>query len=113
MRCVQRNFRISERAYIKNIGELNYEYLNYRYSDYFSDIWSTSVKLLPDAFAIALVNYFVAISLARLMASFHGYKVDPDTELRAFGIANIAQCGKRTHLIGHSSIWAGDRILSE
>ena len=47
------------------------------------------MQMLPDAAIIALVNYFIAISLARLFAVHHNYYIKPDTELRAFGLSNM------------------------
>lgn len=51
------------------------------------------ISMLPDAAIIGLVNYFIAISLSRLFASYHNYYIEPDTELRAFGLSNmISSC---------------------
>ncbi len=50
------------------------------------DLWAT---LLPSAFAIALVGFMEAISVAKALALRSGIKVFPNQELVAIGAANL------------------------
>uniref|UniRef100_A0A672L688 SLC26A/SulP transporter domain-containing protein n=1 Tax=Sinocyclocheilus grahami TaxID=75366 RepID=A0A672L688_SINGR len=45
--------------------------------------------LFPDAFAIAVVGFSIAISLAKIFALKHGYSVDGNQELIALGLCNF------------------------
>lgn len=45
--------------------------------------------IFPDAFPIAIVIYFVSISLARLFATKHAYYIDSNQELFGLSMANI------------------------
>jgi high affinity sulfate transporter 1 len=47
-------------------------------------------ELIPIALACFLLAYGEGISVARSFAQKHGYEIDPDRELVAIGIANIA-----------------------
>lgn len=53
-------------------------------------------QVIPDAFALAVVGYGLAISLGRIFALKYGYKVDSNQELIALGLSNsvggIFQC---------------------
>jgi SulP family sulfate permease len=51
---------------------------------------ATAEKLAVGAFLIAFVGFLESVSVARTLASKRRQKVDPDQELRATGIANIA-----------------------
>lgn len=46
--------------------------------------------LLPTILVISLVGYMESIAVAKAIAGKHGYTVDPDQELRAVGLANVA-----------------------
>lgn len=46
--------------------------------------------LIPIALAIALVGFMESIAVAKVYASRNRYDVDPDQELKALGMANIA-----------------------
>ncbi|KAM4652687.1 solute carrier family 26 member 6-like isoform 1-T2 [Discoglossus pictus] len=46
-------------------------------------------QLVGSAFAIAVVGYAITISLGKLFASKHGYKVDSSQELIAIGLSNF------------------------
>jgi MFS superfamily sulfate permease-like transporter len=46
--------------------------------------------LVPTAFACLLLAYSEAISVARSFAQKHGYEIDPQQELVALGVANVA-----------------------
>ncbi|MFO8064773.1 MAG: SulP family inorganic anion transporter [Spirochaetota bacterium] len=46
-------------------------------------------QLLPMILVIALVGYMESIAVAKAIANKHGYKVDPNQELVALGVANI------------------------
>ncbi|XP_075430648.1 solute carrier family 26 member 6-like isoform X1 [Ascaphus truei] len=46
-------------------------------------------ELIGNAFAIAVVGYAITISLGKLFASKHGYKVDCNQELLAIGFSNF------------------------
>ncbi len=47
-------------------------------------------ELIPTAVACFLLAYGEAISVARSFAQKHGYEIDPDRELVAIGMANVA-----------------------
>ncbi len=47
------------------------------------------MELLPVALTIALVGFMESIAIAKVYATRDGYEVDPDTELRALGMANL------------------------
>lgn len=51
-----------------------------------SSLWT----LLPAAVGIVLVAYSEALGVAQAFADRHGYEIDPDQELVAFGAANLA-----------------------
>ncbi|XP_069062328.1 solute carrier family 26 member 6-like [Pleurodeles waltl] len=46
-------------------------------------------KVVGNAFAIAIVGYAITISLGKMFASKHGYKVDSNQELIALGLSNF------------------------
>lgn len=46
-------------------------------------------QLLPMILVISLVGYMESIAVAKAIANKHGYKVDPNQELVALGVANI------------------------
>lgn len=50
-----------------------------------ADVWT----LLPMAATLAVVGFMEAISVATGLARNHGDTVDPDTELKALGLANL------------------------
>ena len=50
---------------------------------------STLSALFPIAFAIAVVAFMEAISVARFFAQTHKYAIDPSQELIALGVANL------------------------
>ena len=50
---------------------------------------STVQALLPTATALALVQFLTVISLGKVLAARHRYRVDPDRELLAVGAANL------------------------
>ena len=52
--------------------------------------WQDLDTLLPLALACFLIAYNEASATARLLASRHDYRVDPDRELLGLGSANIA-----------------------
>lgn len=45
--------------------------------------------ILGNSFAIAMVGYAITISLGKVFASKHGYKVDSNQEIMAIGISNF------------------------
>ncbi|KAM4722437.1 solute carrier family 26 member 6-like [Rhinophrynus dorsalis] len=47
------------------------------------------VDVVGNAFAIAVVGYAITISLAKMFAMKHGYKVDSNQELIALGLSNL------------------------
>uniref|UniRef100_A0A8C1KLF3 Solute carrier family 26 member 5 n=1 Tax=Cyprinus carpio TaxID=7962 RepID=A0A8C1KLF3_CYPCA len=51
--------------------------------------FSVFPNLFPDAFAIAVVGFSIAISLAKTFALKHGYSVDGNQELIALGLCNF------------------------
>lgn len=48
------------------------------------------VALLPGALTLALVGYMQSITLAKRMSTKYRYRIDPDQEMRALGLANLA-----------------------
>jgi SulP family sulfate permease len=48
------------------------------------------VELIPTALACFMLAYGEAISVARSFAQKHGYEIDPERELTAIGLANVA-----------------------
>ncbi|KAM5147886.1 solute carrier family 26 member 6-like [Mantella aurantiaca] len=48
------------------------------------------LDVVGNAFAIAVVGYTITISLAKMFAMKHGYKVDSNQELIALGLSNLA-----------------------
>ncbi|XP_072309420.1 prestin [Eucyclogobius newberryi] len=46
-------------------------------------------NLITDAFAVAIVGYSMGISLAKIFALKHGYTVDDNQELLAYGLCNF------------------------
>jgi MFS superfamily sulfate permease-like transporter len=46
-------------------------------------------RLLPDAFAVALIGFAESVAAARSLAREHHYEVDADQELVALGAANL------------------------
>ncbi len=50
---------------------------------------TTILAMVLPAFGIVLVAYSEAIGVAREFSEKHGYKIDPDQELRAHGVTNI------------------------
>uniref|UniRef100_A0A8C1NIW1 STAS domain-containing protein n=1 Tax=Cyprinus carpio TaxID=7962 RepID=A0A8C1NIW1_CYPCA len=51
--------------------------------------FSVFPNLFPDAFAISVVGFSIAISLAKTFALKHGYSVDGNQELIALGLCNF------------------------
>ena len=59
-----------------------------------------------------LVAYSEALGVAKSFATRHGYDVDPDQELRAFGVVNLASglagglvaCGLAVGIIGAAAL---------
>ena len=51
--------------------------------------WAALRGLLPTALAISFVGFMESISVAKAMASRHGYEVDANQELIGLGLANI------------------------
>ncbi|XP_053324878.1 solute carrier family 26 member 6-like [Spea bombifrons] len=47
------------------------------------------IDVVGNAFAIAVVGYTITISLAKMFAMKHGYKVDSNQELIALGLSNL------------------------
>ncbi|XP_072276676.1 solute carrier family 26 member 6-like isoform X1 [Pyxicephalus adspersus] len=47
------------------------------------------MEVVGNAFAIAVVGYTIAISLAKIFSVKHGYKVDSNQELIALGLSNL------------------------
>jgi len=54
--------------------------------------WDSTVatELLPIALTISLVAFMESISVAKVFANKHGYRLDPDRELVGLGAANLA-----------------------
>lgn len=46
-------------------------------------------SIIGDGFAIAVVGFAISVSLSKLYATRHGYKIDPNQELIAYGAANL------------------------
>ena len=51
--------------------------------------WSEVATLLPIALTLSLVAFMEAISVAKAVEERHGYRVDPNQELRALGVSNL------------------------
>ncbi len=51
--------------------------------------FDSTIKLLPIAFTLALIAFMEAYSVSKALSEKHGYKIDPNQELRALGVANI------------------------
>lgn len=47
------------------------------------------VKLLPASFTLLFVGFMESIAIARIIANKGKYRVDPDRELKALGLANL------------------------
>lgn len=47
------------------------------------------LELLPIAITLALVSFVEAYSIAKALEEKHGYKINPNQELRALGLSNI------------------------
>jgi high affinity sulfate transporter 1 len=52
--------------------------------------WSTWLALVPSALALALVGMAEALLIARTYAERNGYSTNPNRDLLAFGVGNIA-----------------------
>ena len=52
--------------------------------------WDTIIEMIMPAIGIFLVAYSEALGVAREFAEKHGYEVDPDQELNAHAITNLA-----------------------
>ena len=52
--------------------------------------WDTIEALFPTAITLALVQFMSLISLGKLFAAKHRYRVEADQELVAIGVANLA-----------------------
>lgn len=52
--------------------------------------WSTWVALVPSALALTLVTTAEGLLVARSYAERHGYPTNPDRDLLAFGVGNVA-----------------------
>nr|CAB3266191.1 sulfate transporter-like [Phallusia mammillata] len=53
---------------------------------------STWSSLIGDAFPIAIVSFAITVSIGKLFAKRHNYKISPNQELFALGVSQIA-CG--------------------
>ncbi|ESO05350.1 hypothetical protein HELRODRAFT_119893, partial [Helobdella robusta] len=51
-----------------------------------------------DAFAIAVVSFTINISMAKMFSSKHGYNLDSNQELIAYGISNIVCCNLNSYV---------------
>jgi sulfate permease, SulP family len=51
---------------------------------------SDLIELIPTALACFMLAYGESISVARSFAQKHGYEIDPERELSAIGLANVA-----------------------
>ncbi|KAK2573107.1 Solute carrier family 26 member 6 [Acropora cervicornis] len=47
-------------------------------------------KMIPDAFVIAVVIFATNISVSKMFAKKRGYTIDPNQELIAYGVGNVA-----------------------
>uniref|UniRef100_A0AAV2IV73 SLC26A/SulP transporter domain-containing protein n=1 Tax=Knipowitschia caucasica TaxID=637954 RepID=A0AAV2IV73_KNICA len=56
-------------------------------------------NLITDAFAVAIVGYSMGISLAKIFALKHGYTVDGNQELLAYGLCNFISSFFRTFAV--------------
>nr|XP_039252926.1 pendrin-like [Styela clava] len=45
--------------------------------------------IIADGFALAIVGFAISVSLAKMYGNKHGYSVDPNQELVAYGVSNI------------------------
>ncbi|HUT92441.1 MAG TPA: sulfate permease [Thermoguttaceae bacterium] len=52
--------------------------------------WHAASSLAPTAITIALVGFLESIAIAQSIAAREKYRVDPNQELRALGLANVA-----------------------
>uniref|UniRef100_A0A1A7WSC6 Solute carrier family 26, member 5 n=1 Tax=Iconisemion striatum TaxID=60296 RepID=A0A1A7WSC6_9TELE len=59
-------------------------------------------KLIPDAFAVAIVGFSMTISLAKIFALKHGYSVDGNQELIALGLCNFVGSFFQTFVVTSS-----------
>ncbi|XP_063797225.1 solute carrier family 26 member 6-like [Pseudophryne corroboree] len=69
---------------IENVGEIPVGLKAPRLPDF-----SLFGEIVGNAFAIAVVGYGITISLGKVFATKHGYKVDSNQELIAIGVSNL------------------------
>uniref|UniRef100_A0A183IYU7 STAS domain-containing protein n=1 Tax=Soboliphyme baturini TaxID=241478 RepID=A0A183IYU7_9BILA len=51
--------------------------------------WSLFFDLISDAISISIVTYAIAVSMAKLFAEKHGYRISPNQEWFAMGLVHI------------------------
>ncbi len=54
--------------------------------------FSLTESVIADAFAITIIGFVVSLSIGRIVASRHGYTVNPNQELVAMGSSNMVGC---------------------
>ncbi|XP_033832208.1 prestin [Periophthalmus magnuspinnatus] len=61
--------------------------------------FSLASNLITDAFAVAIVGYSMGISLAKIFALKHGYTVDGNQEMLAYGLCNFISSFFQTFVV--------------
>ncbi|GAA2246862.1 SulP family inorganic anion transporter [Herbiconiux moechotypicola] len=65
--------------------------------------WSTWLQLVPSAIALTLVTMAEGLLVARSYAEKRGYTTDPNRDLFAFGVANVAAGASGGFAVGSST----------
>lgn len=65
--------------------------------------WGTWIALIPSALALTLVTVAEGLLLSRSYAERHRYRTEPDRDLLAFGLTNIASGASGSFAIGSST----------
>ncbi|MBV0895430.1 SulP family inorganic anion transporter [Microbacterium sp. NC79] len=65
--------------------------------------WSVWVALIPSALALTLVTVAEGLLVSRAYGEKHGYPVNPDQDLLAFGAANVAAGLSSSFAVGSST----------
>ncbi|WP_414674399.1 SulP family inorganic anion transporter [Marinobacter sp.] len=74
-------------AGVRLIGEVPSGLPDFRLPPIDTDLWTT---LIPAAFLISLVGFVESVSVAQTLAAKRRQRIEPDSELIALGLANVA-----------------------